>query len=233
MDIQLSSIIVLEVNHYFETYILKHNPASLVAFILLGNSKILKCSVLIDLNVDLFGNLGYSEELLEKKTKLIQTIYTDIYPVSVLLINSDSNNVEYLLKKLTNQYSLLSYFTYIPDPRDFQLYQYQDMQLTYRIPYRLLNDKIVTYNKPPSKKFQDCLDEQNHVKKMLIERIDNILNYLNYGTIDDRILRNCWLLVSELCKPATQDIDQLILEREVDWETLQILCKQWETVQYI
>ncbi|SCU85330.1 LAMI_0C10880g1_1 [Lachancea mirantina] len=78
-------------------------------------------------------------------------------------------------------------------------------------------------------------DRSRHrqVTHRLLHGIDVICEYLKKDHVSDAVLEQVSLLVSEIQKGPTPDIELALAEKEADLQTLDILCSQWESVEIL
>lgn len=244
MDIKLHVSVIIDVNHNFEMQVNKSGSTTIPLCYLLfarcseDSAEIVK-GVPIPIEYD-NGNasLTCNSLTLQTRIRLIQTTTPDLSPYGVLLVNHDLNDYHEFLIGLRRDLAIEYYFTYSPSVQKLQLRCYCDELLERQVAYQIVKNDAVTLavsnaaiRTEAQQQRDDWSNEQVRISKHLIQEIDKVVSYLQSDHVTDEILRKVSLLVSELKKPVTEDIKQELLSKEIELQSLRLLCEQWETLQ--
>ncbi|SCU89163.1 LANO_0D04082g1_1 [Lachancea nothofagi CBS 11611] len=241
MELVVRSGILIEANHTLESQIelqgLSKAPQCLLMF---GDKSSFRIEFQHSLELPLIEKSGvtsYRKDTLQKRISLINSIAPDCGLLGVMFLVQQNYDLKRLVAELLqNLPHLYCFFTYAVSVEDLDLKCYQIEEPGAQIPYILSNsDTFLSAidNARPKSTAQNTeeFEEQEDFKKKLIQRVDIMIRYLENGQITDEILRRINLLVLQLKKTPTEDIDQQVMEKEIELQTLNIICDQWESAQ--
>ena len=195
---------------------------------------------------------------IKTRIELSNTVHPDLFPYAVLVTNDEyydyNNAIQDILKESNLEFNIKWIFNYElnPDQSDLKLncfYIRMDesnpLNFTFKkIGYQMehidinLNAKKTELNAISSsgvpdendyiKSYNETQSEYSNFSKNLIDEIDQIILYLEKGNPDPYILRKISILVSQLKKKPTSDIEEAIFNKESEINIINIACKQWE-----
>ncbi|SCV01137.1 LAME_0G14290g1_1 [Lachancea meyersii CBS 8951] len=247
MEVVLSPLILVQANQLLEAQRLLEDKTRLLPCLLLFGER---TSSHIDLQYGLDlpvleskGAVSYQSDALHKRVELLKSVFPQLKAFGVMFVSEGLNrtcNVKGILDELTKEGPNMSYyFTYNVLTENFELHCYHIEQPRLRIPFRLANNDTLLAAINSSQQSKPKLDDGNEYEKQadfnkkLIPRIDKIISYLESTPVADSILRKVNLLILQLKKAPTADIEQQVTEKEMELQVLNIICNQWETRQVL
>lgn len=244
-EVLIRGTVLLDANHHFETQINACGKITLpICLLLFGCAHGLKIEVSESVSLPIKYDqettlLVFDDESLRERVYLVQAVHPNLSLLGVLLINHDIYSFDDCLMELFRVApSLQFYLTYMPSESEFELKCFSKRAV--RLSCQILTSDNVGMEIINATMFKDTLrdsdnqfNKQLDTTKKLITKIDSMVGYLQREEISDQILRKLRLLVSQLKKPATSDIEQVLMDKEVELQTLNLLCEQWETAQII
>ncbi|SCU95025.1 LADA_0G12948g1_1 [Lachancea dasiensis] len=240
MDIVLQPGILLEANQLFDLKIEVENRGSPpLTLLLFAQESQHHCEFEHSVVLPLFeeeGQLTYQTPNLLKRVNLVTTVTPELSPQGVMFVCKDYTRLRGVMMQLEQDLpQLCCFFSYAVSGADFKAQCYRTGEPWLQIPFQL----------PSSNVFLSALDnfhlerttrpegfaEQDEFKKKIMVKIDRMIRYLESGNVTDEILRKMSRLVLQLKKAPTRDIEQQVVEKEVELQTLDIICDQWEMSQ--
>ncbi|SCU91964.1 LAFA_0F07008g1_1 [Lachancea sp. 'fantastica'] len=244
MEIVLSPVVILQVNQLLETKKAFESAIS-EPFGLLLFGEVSQSDVLIQhgLELPLFDEnhtLNYHSEVLNKRIELLHSVFPHLQPLGIIFLGESFYPCSFnkILDALTKEVVTLKCFliyTLQGNKLDIRCHQIDGPRN--QLPLRLPNNDTLLAAIDGSKQYtlrnedKNDNEKQKEFNEKLISRINTIIDYLEKGQVTDSILRKVDLLVLQLKKAPTNDIQQQVLEKEMQLQVLNIICNQWEAGQ--
>ncbi|CUS20533.1 LAQU0S01e08768g1_1 [Lachancea quebecensis] len=246
MDINLGLGIIVDANHLKETLLATGgDPAQPLCLLLFGEISGSRVDLQRSLELPLIrsekeGRLVFSETTLQGRIHLVESVEADSRALGALFITNDLSDIQGIIDELQRSAAGLQwFFTYDTCGARLALKCYRSRGSTEEVPFQLSNsDSVLAAVEAlsPSAGKQDDQDEfgeQTAFNSKLLERAEAMIEYMEGGRVSDQALRKMFLLTSLLKKGSTQDIDEALLHKEVELQSLDVICGQWEAAQSI
>lgn len=188
---------------------------------------------------DLHANFEYDSDQIDARIKLLNVTNPQLSAIGVMIFNDRFYDYTKVVRKVkADKDSIMCLFTYEPQKshdEEQKLYCYwiesAPMKLT-RIDFHLQNSNIrlekeVKCTEPLT--WQQQLTGEKEITTKLIVRLERMIRYLESPhNKDAKILRSISMLVTQLKRHPTEDIEEEIMNKESEINALNIACEQWE-----
>lgn len=248
MDVNLGLGVIVDANHLKETLLASGGyPTQPLCLLLFGGISGSRVDLQRSLELPLIRSekedrLVFSETALQDRVHLVESVEPELRLLGVLFITNDLGDVEAIIDELRRLARGLQYFfTYDTCGTRLTLkcYRSRGQARMEEVPFQLSSsDSVLAAVEALSPNVgkqddQDEFEEQASFNRKLLERVEAMIEYMEGGRVSDQALREMFLLTSLLKKGSTQDIDEALLHKEVELQSLDVICSQWETAQSI
>ncbi|CEP60820.1 Csi1p LALA0_S02e00364g [Lachancea lanzarotensis] len=240
MEVLLPPVIILQVNQSLDVKrVLGGSRPEPLCLLLFG--EISHSNVIVHYGLELplleeNGTISYASDALNKRIGLVRSVLPQLQLLGIIFVIDSSLPFHFdtILDALMSEVETLkSFLIYTIQGNKLDLRCHQIDEPRHRMPVRFLNNDtlLAAIDDSQHLRNEDKNDheKQKDFKEKLISRISNIIRYLEQGQVTDSILRKINLLVLQLKKAPTNDIEQQVLEKEMELQLLNIICDQWET----
>lgn len=251
-SVELDQLVLLEVNYQYENQLGGDGTRPPLCLLLLGchlddHEKFeIQRSLITPLQLQVIdnqdGEFVYNLDQVLRRIRLIRETNPQLQLCGIMVINNQiydyDKPIESLMRNFKGQIKYL--FTYEPDLNaeisrklnGFTLFP-RKQRIGYRLQHGRVNvesQKIDANTNPlnPHVAERQCLDQQEAFTEKLIHEIDKMIGYLDHGQPSDAILRKISMLVSQLNRGPTTDIEEAIMNKENELNVLRTVCEQWE-----
>lgn len=252
--LKLHHLVLIEANYQYEMLTDEDSTRHPQCFLLFGHqpdrgSTLLSRSIVIPLSLK-FNNDGmegkflYDSRQVSKRIELITDTNPHLKPCGIMIVNDKfydyTNIVEQLALEQDEIRYLFCYEPHLDSKTEFELYAFLIKQEgdgidLKRIGYELENTQIAIKSQVDEEDAVDLLsgkrrdEEETQFAQRLIGEIDRFIEYLEIPDNNNpEILRHISMLVAQLRRDATKDIEEELMNKECEINVLKIACEQWE-----
>lgn len=252
-SVRLHELLILEVNYHYEGQLTDDTTRPPLCLLLLGLplndhekfeiQRAIPIPLRLQVMNDQDGQFCYDLDKVSKRIKLIRETNNDLQLCGIMVINEKiydyEKPIENLMQDFQGQIKYL--FTYEPGldvEMDRKLNGFTLLPKRQRIGYRLKHgkvnieaDKIVENDVNPFShqiSTKQHMDQELSFSQKLTQEINKMIQYLDNRQPSDLILRQISMLVSQLEKGPTIDIEETIMKKEGELDVLRTICDQWE-----
>lgn len=251
--LKLHHLVLIEANYQYEMLTHEDNIRHPQCFLLFGlqsdrGTTLLSRSIVIPLSLnfedDTEGNFQYDSMQVSKRIELVTDTNPHLKPCGIMVVNDRfydyTNIVEQLTQEQIDIRYLFSYEPHIDSETEFELYAFliqregDGIELK-RVGYELENTQIAIKSQVDDEDAIDLLsgkrrdEEETQFAQRLIEELDRFIQYLEVPENNNsEILRHISMLVAQLRRDATKDIEEELMNKECEINVLKIACEQWE-----
>ncbi|QLQ80173.1 hypothetical protein HG537_0D01740 [Torulaspora globosa] len=236
----LDQLAFIEANYQYELIAQSGRPPQ--CLLLLGhkstdNNFVLSRCVNISLSLKSVAascaSFEYDINQVNKRIELAECTNPGLKPLGIMVLNETLYDYSSTLKRLITQVEGLRYlFTYDPHQESslncYSVELDSHQLILNRVHYELRNSGTNVDLGFGRVGHDEAVNEQEFTTK-LAGKIDRIIQYLrNSNDIDPKLLRSVSLLVSQLKRQPTDDIEEEILNKESEISAFRTACEQWE-----
>ncbi|AQZ15328.1 CSI1 (YMR025W) [Zygosaccharomyces parabailii] len=187
------------------------------------------------------GEFQYNKPQVERRIQLVREVRSELQVCGIMVVNDHLYDYKDLIKRFVHDFDtkIRYFFTYEPDldaEMHTKLNGFQFHPSKQRIGYRCDHGKIPIATDECNLEIPQVSDRQHMEQEIAFERrlaaeIDRMINYLDKCEPSDIVLRKMSMLVCQLRRGATEDIEQAIMNKEGEINALRTTCEQWEMAQ--
>ncbi|GAV54522.1 hypothetical protein ZYGR_0AM00600 [Zygosaccharomyces rouxii] len=251
-SVRLHDLVILEVNYHYESQLADDAARPPLCLLLLGlplgdPEKIeIQRSIAIPLRLqvvnDQDGQFVYDLDQVARRLRLVRETNPHLQICGIMVTNDQiydyDKPIESLMQHFEGQIRYL--FTYKPGlnvEMNRKLNGFTLLPQRQRIGYRLKQGKVniethknddSTNSLLPQISDRQHMDQEISFVHKLTQEIDKMIRYLDHGQPSDLVLRKISMLVSQLNKGPTTDIEETIMNKEGEIDALRTICEQWE-----
>lgn len=193
---------------------------------------------------DFNATFEYDSSQVDTRISLLYVTNPQLKPLGIMVFNDKFYDYTKMVEKLkAEKKDIKCLFAYEPQAGNCEkhkLYCYmmegKQREIKFmRIDFQLQNINIALGKGSTEAKSTETVtdeeefaDEKEKITK-LITKLDRIIKYLeSLPNNDSKILRNVSMLVMQLKRQPTEDIEEEIMNKESEINALNIACEQWE-----
>ncbi|CAR30950.1 hypothetical protein ZYGR_0P02540 [Zygosaccharomyces rouxii] len=251
-SVKLHELLLLEVNYQYESRSVGDTTRPPLCLLLLGlplddHEKFeIQRSIAIPLRLQVIndqdGQFVYDLDQVTRRIKLARETNPQLQLCGIMVVNDQiydyEKPIESLMQHFEGQIEYL--FTYKPDSNaemGRKLNGFSLLPQRQRIGYRLIHGKVNIETQKIDASINSSLPEISDRQRMdqelsfvqkLTQEIDKMIRYLDLAQPSDAVLRKISMLVSQLKRGPTTDIEEMIMNKEGEINALRTICEQWE-----
>ncbi|QLG74459.1 hypothetical protein HG535_0G03420 [Zygotorulaspora mrakii] len=251
VSIKVHKLVLLEANYHYELLSRDDNIRHAQCMLLFKGKTdektvLLMKSVLVPTNLDCEDSnnprLQYDAEQLDRRISLICETNPELIPYGIMVLNEDLFDYANVIKKLHRDYHIQVLLYYQPQSdmnkrlnlKVYSIIEKNKKLCFERADYQLENTEIqiddgTSSIRQDSSEEGGRIGEETRFVQRLIEEINRMINYLEGpDNANPEVIRHISLLVSQLRKGATEDIEGETMDKECEINALNIMSEQWE-----
>lgn len=236
----LDRLAFIETNYQYELIAQSGRPPQCLLLLGLESSDkniLLSRCINIPLSLKQVGassaSFEYDTDQVNRRIELTECTNPGLKPLGIMVLNETLYDYSLTLERLMTQVQGLRYlFTY--DPHQASSLNCHSMKLDShrltlnRVHYELRDSSSNVDLGFPAAAHDETVSEQEFTTK-LADKINRIIQYLQHSNdVDAKLLRSVSLLVSQLKRRPTDDIEEEILNKESEIAAFRTACEQWE-----
>ncbi|GCE99271.1 hypothetical protein ZYGM_001833 [Zygosaccharomyces mellis] len=251
-SVRLHELLLLEANYHYEIQLTDDVTKPPLCLLLLGqplndHEKFeIQRSVAITLHLQVIndqdGQFVYDLHQVSKRVNLVKETNPHLELCGIMVTDDQIYDYNKLIESLIQHFKgeIKYLFTYEPVLNSVMGHKLNGFTVSphgQQIGYRLKHGKVNIETRKADENTNSCLPQTSDRQRMdqelsfvqkLTQEIDRIIRYLDYSQPSDRVLRKVSMLVSQLNRGPTTDIDEMIMNKEGELNALRTICEQWE-----
>ncbi|SJM88785.1 uncharacterized protein ZBIST_4974 [Zygosaccharomyces bailii] len=250
-SVTLNRLLFQEVNYQYECQTRDQSQRPPLCLILLGHSlesdgayeitRAIAIPMTLNIQESQETEFQYNKPQVERRIRLMREVRPELQVCGIMVINDHLYDYKGLIKSFVNDFDtkVKYFFTYEPDldaEMHTKLNGFQLHPTKQRIGYRCDHGEIPIATNESNLEIPQVSDRQRMEQEIAFERrlaaeIDRMINYLDKCKPSDIVLRKMSMLVCQLRRGATEDIEEALMNKEGEINALRTTCEQWEMAQ--